>query len=258
MPDDVAPALLEEIRRDFAKNLGGRKRATELLQLIRGGSATYVDAGAYAQEVGSALSEAFRANISSAALPEGKMYRNIAERVVQPMLQEDHRIIAEAAKDVQKSLNEAAGLGLAPQEVPLNKSRVDGILNRLTYANKFDDIAWILGEPIINFSQSIIDESIKRNVDFQGRSGLQPRVVRRVKANCCEWCENLDGSYTYPSVPDDVYRRHERCRCTVEYMPSSGRRQDVWTKEWQESADVLQARREFTGLDTSPQLGTNG
>lgn len=257
MPDDVAPALLEAIRRDFAENLGGRKRATELLQLIRGGSATYVDAGAYAQEVGAALSEAFRANISSAALPEGKMYWNIAERVVQPMLQEDHRIIAEAAKDVQKSLNEAAGLGLAPQEVPLNKSRVDGILNRLTSADKFDDIAWILGEPIINFSQSIVDDSIRRNVDFQGRSGLQPRVVRRVKANCCEWCENLDGSYTYPSVPDDVYRRHERCRCTVEYTPSSGRSQNVWTKQWQEPEAVLQARREFTGLDTSPQLGTN-
>lgn len=41
MADDVAPALLDAIRRDFAENLGGRARAARLLELIRGGKGTY-------------------------------------------------------------------------------------------------------------------------------------------------------------------------------------------------------------------------
>ena len=40
---------------------------------------------------------------------------------------------------------------------------------------------------------------------------------------------SLEGEYEYPDVPKDVYRRHENCDCTVEYI-SAGKRQDVWTK----------------------------
>lgn len=49
----------------------------------------------------------------------------------------------------------------------------------------------------------------------------------------------------YPHVPADVYRRHERCRCKVEYDPGDGRRQNVWDKKWTEDPETLQARKEF-------------
>ncbi|CAG7589950.1 hypothetical protein PEPTYR26121_01104 [Peptoniphilus tyrrelliae] len=38
--------------------------------------------------------------------------------------------------------------------------------------------------------------------------------------------------YEYPDVPKDVYRRHQRCKCTVDYLPGDGRKQDVHTKKW--------------------------
>ena len=252
MAEDVAPALLDAIRADFSARLGGRKRATELLELIQRGAGTYEDANDYSKQVGEALSEAFQANLSSAVLPDGRMYWNIADRVVRPMLEEDHGLVAAAAEQVQTSLNEAAGLCLQAQAVPLNESRVTGILNRLSSAMQYDDIAWILGEPVVNFSQAIIDASVRRNVEFQGKSGLRPRVIRRADPYCCRWCRNLAGSYSYPDVPDDVYRRHENCRCDVTYTPGDGRFQNVWTKSWNDSPDVLAARRNFTGLDTSP------
>lgn len=243
--EDMAPALLEGIRRDFAANLGGRQRAVQLLEKIRAGSATYADAGDYAEEVGTALADAFRANLSGATLPDGRMYWNIAERVVQPMLAEDHALVAEAAQTVQQSLNEAAGLGLRAQDVPLDADRVDGILQKICAADQYDTVSWVLDEPVKNFSRHVVDESLRRNVNFQGRAGLRPRVIRRAEAHCCRWCSSLAGTYAYPNVPQDVYRRHERCRCTVEYDPGTGRRQDVWTKEWTESADsaTMEARR---------------
>lgn len=245
MPEDVAPALLAAIREEFTRNLGGRDRAVQLLDAIQKGAGTYRQANEYAGQVGEALADAFRANLSSAALPDGRMYWNIADRVVRPMLEQDHDLVAAAAEQVQTALNEAAGLGIKAQAVPLDESRVKGFLDRLASEANYDDVAWILGEPVVNFSLAVVDESIRRNVDFQGRSGLRPRVIRRAEARCCRWCSNLAGTYTYPSVPQDVYRRHERCRCTVEYDPGTGRRQDVWTKEWTESADsaTMEARK---------------
>ena len=247
MPEDIAPALLESIRQDFESNLGGRQRAVQLLEKIQAGGANYADAGDYAEEVGAALADAFRANLSSAALPGGRMYWNIADRVVRPLLEQDHTLVAEAAQTVQQSLNTAAGLGIRPQPVPLNESRVEGILNKISAAEQYDDVAWVLGEPVKNFSRAIIDESIRRNVEFQGGAGLRPRVIRRVVANCCRWCSNLAGTYTYPDVPNDVYRRHEYCRCTVEYDPGDGRRQNVHTKRWTTASerDKIETRKKI-------------
>ena len=73
-------------------------------------------------------------------------------------------------------------------------------------------------------------------------AGLRPRVIRTAESHCCKWCSALAGTYDYPRVPKDVYRRHERCRCRVEYDPGEGRRQNVWNKTWTEDEDARQAR----------------
>lgn len=238
--EDVAPQLLEAIRAVFIAK-SGDLAVTEQ---------TWKAAEEYAQRIGSALAEAFGSELSSAVLPDGRMYWNIADRVVRPMLEEDHRLVSDVAAQVQQALNEAAGIGLKAQTVPVNQDRIDGILNKLCEALRYDDVAWVLGEPVINFSQSVVDETIQANVDFQGRAGLQPRVVRTVVDGYCKWCSDLAGTYDYPDVPKDVYRRHERCRCLVEYDPGSGRRQNVHTKKWAEDAEPDKiAMRKQVGMD---------
>lgn len=232
--EDIAPALLEQLQSLFAQNLGDRPRAAELLEKIKTGGAGYADAGDYAEEVGRALADAF-ATLTGEALPDGRMYWNIADRVVRPLLETDHDLVTDAAVQVQQALNNAAGLGLKPQTAPLNTDRVDGLLNRLAAAPQFSDVAWLLQEPVVTFSRSAVDETLKANVDFQGKAGLRPKVVRRAEATACKWCRALVGSYEYPDVPDNVYRKHRDCHCVVEYDPGTGRRQDVHKKTWTSS-----------------------
>ena len=69
---DIAPELLERIRADFRALLGDAKPAAD----------TYAAAADYAELVGSALAEAFRRNLTADALPDGRLYWNIADRVV--------------------------------------------------------------------------------------------------------------------------------------------------------------------------------
>lgn len=231
--EDIAPDLLKKIRNSFLRNIKENPRASALLQKIEAGTAGYAQADDYAYEIGNALSDAFMENLSSASLPDGRMHQNIAEKVIAPLLREDHDMINKAAALVQKALNEAAGIGLKAQNAPVDAERIDGIVHRVSNETTFDDISWILVEPVKTFSQSIVDEVLKINVEFQGKLGLQPRIIRRAESKCCEWCSGLAGSYDYPDVPKDVYRRHERCRCVVEYDPATGkRRQNVWSKQW--------------------------
>lgn len=235
--EDVAPALLEQLQQDFSSRVKSNRKLQELLQLINDGKATYIQAEEFAVEMGTALSKTFENCLSSAALPDGKMYYNIAQRVVAPMLQKDHQLIAQATEQVQASLNKKAGIGLKPQTVAVDEDRIYGFVNKISEAEAFDDVAWVLGEPVVNFSQAVVDNILKANVDFQGKAGMTPKIYRKAERKCCKWCRNLAGVYDYPMVPDDVYRRHDRCRCTVDYDPGDGRRQNVHTKQWKPSAN---------------------
>ena len=242
--DDIAPEMLEAIRKDFMELLSD----TDIQQL------NYIGAAEYAEKVGEALAEAFRRNLNGNTLPDGRMYWNIADRVVRPMLEQDHELVAAAAERAQQALNEAAGLGLKAQAAPLDTDRVDGILNKISAAEKYDDAAWALDEPVITFSRAVVDDTLRRNVEFQGKAGLSPRIIRQAESHCCEWCSKLGGTYQYPNVPRDVYRRHERCRCTVEYDPGSGKRQNVHSKKRTEPEEVLERRKNTPGIDTQSRV----
>lgn len=235
---DIAPELLEKIRQSFQKNIEKNKNAATLLKQIEAEAATYAQAGDYAYEIGTALADAFAENLSSDVLPDGRMYQNIAEKVIAPMLGDDHTIVSKAAAQVQQSLNEAVGIGLKAQIPDIDTDRVQGIVRKVANAPTFDDVAWALDEPVKTFSQAVADDTLKKNAEFQSKSGLRPRIIRRAESKCCEWCSRLEVVYDYPNnVPDDIYRRHERCRCLVEYDASTGKRQNVWSKRYEAAAD---------------------
>ena len=238
--EDIAPALLETIRAVFLSFLGDDKPTQN----------TYEAAGDYADRVGAALAQAFAKHLSG-TLPDGKMYWNIARRVVGPLLKEDHALCAGAAAGVQKALNEAAGIGLAVQEATPDESRIDGILQGLCAAETYTGAAHLLSAPVLeNFSRAAVDETLRRNVEAHARAGLRPRIVRTAENKCCAWCAALAGAYDYPDVPKDVYRRHARCRCVVEYDPATGRRQNVWTKKWTtEEESVILEKRKWMGAE---------
>src|SRR5690625_817215 len=230
---DIVPALLDLIQRDFNNALSKNKKLKEIKEKIEEGKATYAQAYEYSKEVGTTLADVFSKHITSEQLPDGKMYYNIAERILNPTLSNNHKIVVQVSIEIQEQLNKSIGINLKGVKPKLNQFRIDSLINRIEKEEIFDNVAWILQEPVINFTQSVVDDTIKENVKFQGESGLYPKVVRSANyADARDWCKQMEGVYKYPTISDDVYTRHDRCRCTVEYYPGDVRRQNVWTKEW--------------------------
>lgn len=255
--EDIAPRLLEELQQAFAEKLDAGDEIRRLLKAIRDGTGTYIEAGDYAWEVGNALAEVFGERLSSAVLPDGRMYFNIADRVIRPLLEQDHALVADAAKTVQQHLNDAAGIGLTAQEAPLNEDRINKIIDRVSNAEVFDDAAWLLAGPVRTFSQSIVDATLKANINFQGKAGLSPKIIRKATGKCCEWCRALVGVYRYPDTPEDVFRRHNNCRCTAEYDGGDAKKfQNVWTKEWTtaEERELVEVRKQLPGINIVPSI----
>lgn len=257
--NDVVPELLTKVEKEFNKRHKDSKALKALNAKLKDGTATYHDANLYAIEVGEMLKDAYK-KITGDDLPDGRMYYNIAERVIGTTIEEKFNLVTEMAEKVQKALNKGAGIGLKALKPDIDPNRVQGILNRLAEAESFDNIAWILGEPVVEFMLNAVDESIRLNADFQAKSGLRPIIVRKMESTPittytkkvkgkvygpymqtqpmpCQFCSSLAGTYDYYEVQDshnDVFRRHAHCRCTVEYYPGNGKVQNAHTKTWQE------------------------
>ena len=229
---DVLPKLLQEVKNEFELAYGESEIIRNAFATLEAKKATYKTANEFAIEIGEILSKALGASISADKLPNGKMYYNIAQRLLTDVLGRNHELVSDYASDVQKNLNDKAKIGLKVQVPGLNLDRVAGIVNRFASEDNFEDVSWLLGEPIVNFTQSIIDDSIRKNAEFHHKAGLQPEIVRTSYFHCCEWCQEVEGNYKYPRVPKNVFRRHQHCRCIVDYDPKNGKVQDIWNKIW--------------------------
>ena len=61
-------------------------------------------------------------------------------------------------------------------------------------------------------------------------------ITRKAVSGCCEWCTAMAGRYAYGEEPDDIYRRHDNCGCTVTFE-NGRKRQDVWSKRTWEAPE---------------------
>lgn len=112
-------------------------------------------------------------------------------------------------------------------------SKTDELINRF------------LGEPARNLMHAIYDDYVEANVKFRGRSGMKTFIIRRQLAKCCDWCAGLAGIYELGKEPDDIYRRHDNCKCMVTFRNEQGKYTDVWSKKeysTQRSARIARQR----------------
>ena len=162
------------------------------------------------------------------------MYYNIASRLIPSTLDENYKLVSDYAAKAQQALNQKAGIGLKALKAPQNEDRVNGIVNAVSNAEWYDDVSgWIL-TAMENFCQNIVDRTIQTNADFHAKAGLSPKIIRKAERKCCKWCRALAGKFDYSDLPDDIYRRHDNCRCTVLYDPADGSKklQNVHAKKW--------------------------
>ncbi len=88
-----------------------------------------------------------------------------------------------------------------------------------------------MGSPAENITAGFADDYMQVNAEFRSKAGMQAYIIRDDHSGCCQWCSKQAGKYAYPDdVPQDVYRRHDNCKCTVEYV-TNGRKQNVHTKQ---------------------------
>ena len=226
---DLAKQLVEAVEKAFTRNCKTDVVVSGIERTLKKNGVSYREAEEYSARLGELLAKAYQETITPDLLPNGKLDADLAEELMRTLLSQNYERAAEVAARVQTSLNRSAGLGMKGLQPAVNEDRLDGLINKAASYESYDKAAWVLNEPVVNYTQSAVEDTIRKNADAHFNAGLQPKIRRISVGGCCKWCNRLAGVYAYP-VKREIYKRHERCRCLVLYDPGDGKIQDAHTK----------------------------
>ncbi|MBQ7071730.1 MAG: hypothetical protein IJM87_10705 [Ruminococcus sp.] len=247
MTADIGQELYEKIKAEFEGRVSANGYIKAVTKRIAEGTATMNDVSLYAKALGSEVRLAIAYNISAEVLPEGQMFYNIAQKILDPLLHDNHSMVNDIAAEVQKKLDDRHGIRIKPQKAPFPEDRLGSVLSAASEQG-LDEATMKrrMSAPAETMTQSFADDYMKENAKFRTRAGFKEYIVRKEDGKCCEWCSKLAGRYLYPeSTPHDVFRRHDNCGCSVTYEDGE-MRQDAWSKRtWQASPEELAERREL-------------
>lgn len=252
--NDVAPILLESVQKCFDKWFYTDREVKEIYKKVRKGTATFKEMKRFSERAGAILVEALKATFSADKLPDGKLYQNIAEKVITPMLEQNHLMINEVCGYVADDLNKAARIGTKAVTAVFNADKAETVAQ--IAANCGEVVPGNKAAQLVeNATMSMVDDFIQANLEFQKKLGLVPQIQRiyHKGKKHCEFCASLQytGEYKGPGMPAEIFRRHRDCRCTLIYIPQKGPYQDPWSKAEREDYQALvsEQRKYLTELD---------
>lgn len=252
--NDVSPILLESVQKYFDMWFYSDKEVKKIYKKVRNGNATFKEMKRFSECAGSILCRALEATFTAENLPDGKLYQNIAEKVITPMLEQNHELISEVCGYVGDDLNRAARIGTNTVTAVFNADKAETVAQiaancgEIKPGNKAAQL-------VENATMSMVDDFIQANLEFQKKLGLVPQIQRiyHGRKNRCEFCASLQytGEYKGPGMPSNIFQRHRDCRCTLIYKPQKGPYQDPWSKAEKDDYHnlVAEQRKHLTELD---------
>ena len=201
-----------DIKSEIASAVNSDFRANVLLGKLREKGAGYKEAQAYAIRVGTVTG-----NVLKRYQPDDLSEWDL-EDLIPGTLGLNHSMVATACTEAQKNINKKARIGIRPQEPDFDGNRAYGLVEAVKERGKIGPAFY---DQLTNFSQNVVDQSIRENADTQSSAGISAKIVRTADAHCCKWCDDLAGTYDYDEVRDTgnpVWARHDNCRCLIEYV----------------------------------------
>lgn len=230
--EDIGKELSERVREVFEQRNSSNAFMVRLKDEIARGTATMRDTSLYSQTLGINLRRAIKEVVTPDELPDSTLYYNIAHSILEPLLRDTYEDVNAVCAEVQRKLDDKAGIHLAPQKADFPAERVRAACGSASVKDTTAHGIEVLERTSENITAAFSDDYMKVNADFRARAGLDTYIERRDDGKCCAWCSMLAGRYSYPDkAPRDIFRRHDNCGCTVEYVSSKGR-QNVHTKRW--------------------------
>ena len=197
------------IREEVEKRIRQDPELNRIRRKIENGSATYADTSAYSIRSGKLLGEILSGHVLDIPAED-------REQLCVDLLHDRYVDINLVVDEVQSALDAAQGLRIAPHHAPENTERSHQIGTSLRDPTKPDDVIQRrAGAATETATKAVHDDRMKSEAKFRKEAGLKSYLNRVAAAGCCPWCSDIAGRYVYGDHPEDIFRRHDNCDCSV-------------------------------------------
>ena len=128
--EDIVPELYKRIKDEF----DGLVSSDEEIQAILSGadkSKTLGDVSLISRRLGGYAAESLCDNFTDDSLPDGKLYWNIMERTIVPIMQEVYILVNDLYDIVLKRMYEKQKIGIKPQYAEFPLERIRDLMNKI-------------------------------------------------------------------------------------------------------------------------------
>lgn len=196
---------------DILAQVYADKQLAAIRKKIESGTAAFSDTALYSERVSELIGGTLSALIPE--LPAGERER-LCTALLRGQYEDTNRLLA----SVQRAQDEALGLHLAPQKTAFPAERVQQLAQSLEDMTvPLETLQRRAKAPVANVSKSFHDGFMQENAKFRHKAGLKCFITRTSSSGCCPWCAEVSGKFEFGDAPDDIFRRHDNCDCTVIY-----------------------------------------
>lgn len=234
--------VIKKIAKDFRVNMKGNVDIRPLQKKLLKGTATYNDADKYAIETAKALGKALADNLQYGVLTTDE-YRVVISQVLPSGLESTYETVSDYAAAVQRGLNEYADIKLNVRKPKVDSASIMQITNKAAQAEAYLEVAGVVTQDSMNFSQNVATKMMKENVGLQSNVGYTVTVERKYddvgvhnRKDPCQWCLEKEGTWDYAdALANGVFERHPGCGCTIIYHSEKGPKlQTNWqSNQWE-------------------------
>lgn len=201
-------------------------RLIQLWKQAKNGGVTYAEANEFAKIVGGIMGETLAADAVRLSFDEALLLLNEPYKYA-------YSYISDYAGDVQNALNKAVNIGVKSVRPKMYAGTIEEYARKIA---ELENPTKAITEESERFALTPVDDTVRSNAEFHEQLGYKAMVVRTYEGKHrehtdhkhpdwvdCEWCQSLAGVYEYSEVKNrgnEVWKRHEGCRCEVSYTPS--------------------------------------
>lgn len=125
---DMVPELMEKIQKEFDKKVKASKKIKPFESKLKAGKATAEDVSEYASDIGDIAGAVLAESLTEDVLPGGRMYYNIGNRTVKPILQQIFDMVMDAAKMQQASEDKKSGIGMKAVNADFPEEKINDLI----------------------------------------------------------------------------------------------------------------------------------
>ena len=248
-------AVLTQVLKEYEHYLETDPKVDVLYRLLKAGKAGHKQALQLAQETGGSLADSLISAILPGLGPDETISVDDALAVIPQALRSNHRYVNEYLAQVQRRLNESAGIGLQPVNAAFDETGARIIAKEV--AKDFRKAVKEFKTEVKTFSAHTVDSSIRANAKAQTEAGLNVTVTRIYdgvglsNGRTCQWCLDRCGTdMPYSEAYEKgAFERHPGCGCELLYKVNKRvQRQIDWTSnKWEDVTDekALEKRKTY-------------